>query len=291
MTSSTQISGNVSIPFNALSGPYRLDITTTDGGVVNKPNAFTVNAFPAPTITSITPTTPWYRNATVPFLITGTNFKSGQTTVAFNYPSNGTALNSTVAVNAVSATTISGTVVVPYSAPTGTWNVSVATIDGGTVWKPAAITVNQFPAPSITSITPAAGTKNSTVLFTLAGTNFEPVGTSVTIVEDTSGTVMNATLISVTPGIYCRQRHDSGECNGRPLPAPGNHGGRGDRQQAPGIHGQLPASTGNHNSRPGDRIPEHDRFVHPDRELLPERWNDRDAQDRLVQHYLLRRPL
>ncbi|MGA7797131.1 MAG: IPT/TIG domain-containing protein, partial [Methanoregula sp.] len=200
VTSSTQISGNVSIPFNALSGPYRLDITTTDGGVVNKPNAFTVNAFTAPTIASITPTTPWYRNATVPFLITGTNFKSGQTTVAFNYPSNGTALNSTVAVNAVSATTISGTVVVPYSAPTGTWNVSVATIDGGTVWKPAAITVNQFPAPSITSITPAAGTKNSTVLFTLAGTNFEPVGTSVTIVEDTSGTVMNATLISVTPG-------------------------------------------------------------------------------------------
>ena len=200
VTSSTQISGNVSIPFNALSGPYRLDITTTDGGVVNKPNAFTVNAFPAPTITSITPTTPWYRNATVPFLITGTNFKSGQTTVAFNYPSNGTALNSTVAVNAVSATTISGTVVVPYSAPTGTWNVSVATIDGGTVWKPAAITVNQFPAPSITSITPAAGTKNGPVLFTLAGTNFEPVGTSVTIVEDTSGTVMNATLISVTPG-------------------------------------------------------------------------------------------
>jgi hypothetical protein len=199
VTSPTQISGNVSIPYNALSGPYRLDITTTDGGVVNKPNAFTANVFPAPTITSLTPITPWYRNATVPFLITGTNFKSGQTTVAFNYPSNGTTLNSTVAVNAVSATTISGTVVVPYFAPTGTWNVSVATIDGGTVWKPAAITVNQFPASAITSITPATGTKNSTVLFTLAGTNFEPVGTSVTIVEDTSGTVLNATLISVTP--------------------------------------------------------------------------------------------
>ena len=199
VTSPTQISGNFSIPSNAATGPYRLDITTTDGGVVNKPGAFTVNVFPAPTITSITPTTPWYRNATVPFLITGTNFKSGQTTVAFNYPSNGTALNSTVAVNTVTATTISGTVVVPYSAPTGTWNVSVATVDGGMDWKPSAFTVNQFPAPAITSITPATGTKNSTILFTLAGTNFEPAGTSVTIVEDTSGTVLNATLISVTP--------------------------------------------------------------------------------------------
>ena len=77
VTSPTQISGNVTIPSHAPTGSYRLDIITLDGGVVNKPNAFTVNVFPAPAITSLTPTTPWYWNATVPFQITGTNFKSG----------------------------------------------------------------------------------------------------------------------------------------------------------------------------------------------------------------------
>ena len=46
VTSPIQITGNVSIPFNAPTGAYRLDITTADGGVVNKPNAFTVNVFP-----------------------------------------------------------------------------------------------------------------------------------------------------------------------------------------------------------------------------------------------------
>ena len=101
----------------------------------------------------MTPAT-WYRNATVPFQITGTNLGPGLTTVAFNYPSDGTALNSTVVVNNVTATTINGTVVVPYSAPTGTWNASVTTIDYGTVWKPNAFTVSNFPAPTITTITP-----------------------------------------------------------------------------------------------------------------------------------------
>ena len=199
VTSPTQINAGITISPNATTGSYRLDITTLDGGVVNKPSAFTVNVFPAPAITSLTPTTPWYWNATVPFLITGTNFKSGQTTVTFNYPSNGNALNGTVVVNTVTATTINGTVVVPFQAQTGKWNVSVATLDGGMIWKPAAFTVAQFPTPTITSITPATGTKGSPVAFTLVGTNFEPAGTSVTLNEDTSGTVLNATLISVTP--------------------------------------------------------------------------------------------
>ena len=102
-------------------------------------------------------------------------------------------------MNTVTATTINGTVVVPFQAQTGKWNVSVATLDGGMIWKPAAFTVAQFPTPTITSITPATGTKGSPVAFTLVGTNFEPAGTSVTLNEDTSGTVLNATLISVTP--------------------------------------------------------------------------------------------
>ena len=55
VTSPIQITGNVSIPFNAPTGAYRLDITTADGGVVNKPNAFTVNVFPAPAITTGVP--------------------------------------------------------------------------------------------------------------------------------------------------------------------------------------------------------------------------------------------
>ena len=75
-TSITQISGNITIPYDAATGSYRLDIIPPDGGIVNKLNAFTVNAFPTPTITSVTPATA-YLNSTYYFTVTGQNFETG----------------------------------------------------------------------------------------------------------------------------------------------------------------------------------------------------------------------
>jgi uncharacterized delta-60 repeat protein len=193
----TIINGTVVVPYNAPGGAWNASVTTLDGGTVWKPNAFTVATFVKPTITAISPTTPWYRNATIPFQIIGTNFEPGLTTVAFAYPLNGTALNSTVVVNTVTATTINGTVVVPFQSPTGSWNVSVTTLDGGTVWKPAAFSVAIFPAPTITSITPVSGFQNATVSFTINGGNFQPGQTTVFLSNPTSGPLAT-TLYSVT---------------------------------------------------------------------------------------------
>ena len=168
-TSLTQISGNITIPYNAPMGPYRLDIITPDGGIVNKPGAFTVNVFPAPTITSITPAS-GFRNSTVGFTIAGTNFEPGLTTVNFTYQTTGAFLNTTV-LTSVTSTKIIGTIMIPWNAPTGLYQLAVNTTDGGGVIKVNAFTVNAVPAPTITAITPTTGTKNSTVLFTLTGTN------------------------------------------------------------------------------------------------------------------------
>ena len=168
-----------------------VDVTiTTPGGTSAKSPADQYTYVAAPTITTVAPTTTWYRNATIPFLITGTNFKPGQTTVTFSYPSNGTALNPAgFTVNAVTATTINGTVEVPLNAPTGTWNVSVTTLYGGQVWKAAAFTVSNFPAPTITSVTYPSGNIGTTVLFTITGTNFQATSkTNVTIYNDITST-------------------------------------------------------------------------------------------------------
>jgi hypothetical protein len=197
VTSPTQISAGITVPSGALTGPYRLDITTLDGGVVNLPNAFTVSNFPAPSITSITPIS-GFRNSTVGFTITGANFEPDLTTVNFTYQTTGAFLNTTV-LTSVTSTKIIGTIMILRNAPTGLYQLAVNTTDGGGATKVNAFTVNAVPAPTITAITPVTGTKNSTVLFTLTGSNFEAAGTSVNIVEDTSGTVLNATLIGVTP--------------------------------------------------------------------------------------------
>jgi hypothetical protein len=147
----------------------------------------------------MTPPGPYYRNATVNYTITGTNFQPGNTEVTFRNAS-GSALNETsgAGVWLVTPTKIYGSVVVPYSASSvGAWNSSVSTFDGGTVWKPAAFAVARFPAPTITSITPVSGFRNSTVSYTLVGTNFQPGLTTVDLSTPASGE-LNTTIYSIT---------------------------------------------------------------------------------------------
>jgi C1A family cysteine protease len=198
----TSISGTVVVPYNAPTGLWNVSVTTLDGGQTWKSSAFTVSRFGKPTISTVLPATPWYRNATVPFVITGTNFEPGLTTISFNFPGNGTVLNGTYGftVNFINATAINGTVVVPINAPTGLWNVSVTTLDGGQTWKSSAFTVARFGKTTFTAITPASGYRNSTVYFNLTGTNFQTGGrTGVTLSRAGAPAELGTTLYSVAP--------------------------------------------------------------------------------------------
>ena len=220
-----------------------VDVTvTTPGGVSPKSPAAQYTYTAAPTITTVIPLT-WYRNATVSFLITGTNFEPGQTNLTFSYPSNGTALNSTIVVNTVTATTINGTVIVPFGAPTGTWNASVTTVDGGTVWKPSAFTVSNFPAPTITSVTYPPGNIGTTVLFTLTGTNFDPGETTVTIYNDITNTVLSPTVLSTTPTTIIGSIQIPGSAPAGAYNVNVTTADRGHRQQARFIYGRLRGNT------------------------------------------------
>ena len=77
----TRIDGTVAIPANASTGFWNIQVETADGGVNTTMNVFSIMNISKPTITAVAPATPWYQNATIPFLITGTNFeRSVQTT-------------------------------------------------------------------------------------------------------------------------------------------------------------------------------------------------------------------
>jgi hypothetical protein len=195
------IQGTIRVPANEASpNPYNVTIVTADGGTGGKDGAILITGFPKPTITAIIPATTWYRNATVRYTITGTNFRPGYTTVNFTYPANGTPLNMTqgAVVQFVNATAINGTLVVPWTAPAGPVNVSVTTVDGGKEWKSTAVTIAGFPKPSVTATTPSSGYRNTTVAFTLTGTNFQPGQTQVYLTNPLTG-MINATIYSVTP--------------------------------------------------------------------------------------------
>jgi len=191
----TRIDGNISIPANTVTGSWNIRVVTTDGGEVTKLNAFTVSAVPKPTVTSITPAGTWFRNNTVNYTIAGTNFQPGNTEVTL-WNTSGVQLNATsgAGVWLVETTKIYGTVVVPYEASSKTaFNVTITTSDGGVGGKSAAFIIGNAAKPTVTSITPAGvWARNTTVNYTIVGTNFQPDNTEVTL-WNTSGVQLNVT--------------------------------------------------------------------------------------------------
>ena len=78
------------------------------------------------------------------------------------------------------------------------YNVNISTLYGGSTPGTGRFTVTKL-APAITTITPVTSYRNATILYTIAGANFEP-GTTTVIFRNATGTVLNDTsLISVTP--------------------------------------------------------------------------------------------
>ena len=198
----TTVNGQIHIPYDAPIGPWNISLTTTYGGTIWKDSAFSIQAFPKPVFTAITPPSPWYRNATVRYSITGSNFQPGNTVVTF-WNRSGVMLNATsgAGVTSVTTTKINGTILIPRNASiVSPYNITIATVDGGFVGRDAAITVLPFPAPAIQSFTPATGFKNTSISFTLNGNNFQTAAgyTSITLVNEYTGEELYGAVTSAT---------------------------------------------------------------------------------------------
>ncbi|MCX6693372.1 MAG: PKD domain-containing protein [Methanomicrobiales archaeon] len=198
----TKITGNVIIPYNAPWGKWNIVVTTPDGGTVTKIGAFTVNPWPKPTISAVSPAS-GYRNTTVLFTLTGTSFQDGTVINFYNstYPGG----NLTTSLSSIRPTKIMGNVFIPAYAPSGKWNIVVITPDGGTGTKSGAFTVNRWPKPMISSITPTTGTNATTVSFTLNGNYFQ-TGSVVNLTNTTAGnltaSVTSATLTQIKGTVW-----------------------------------------------------------------------------------------
>jgi len=197
----TTIYGTVVVPFEAPSKTaYNITVHTYNGGIGGKTAAFTVADPAKPTVTAISPAGPWYRNETINYTITGTNFEPEKTTVTF-WNSSGSELNASSGsgIRIVESTKIYGTVVVPFEASSKTsYNITVHTYNGGVGGKAAAFTITNNPRPTITAITPTRGYPNTTVAFTITGTNFQPDRTTIKLSHPVYGE-MDTTTYSITP--------------------------------------------------------------------------------------------
>jgi len=194
----TTITGSIDIDANALPGTYIVEVFTVDGGTAVKTGAFAIGYSSMPSIATFTPSS-GFRNDTVPYVITGTNFQPGLTTVTFRNQTTNTVLG-TSEVADVTTTKITGTVSLPAAAPTGFYRADVITTDAGSASRYNAIRVEAVKPPVIGTLAPSTGAKGSVTAFTLTGSNFMAAEkTTVRVIDDVSGTELATDLFSVTP--------------------------------------------------------------------------------------------
>jgi len=196
----TAINGTISIPADTEPGAYNVTVTTADGGSVTAADRFTVIRNAVPTITAVSPATA-ARNTTVNYRIAGTGFVPGLTTVTIQNAS-GSILNSHE-MTGITPTAITGTVTIPATAWTGAYTVNVTTVDGGSSRGSELFTVIKNPAPVISAVAPPAGSLNTSVTYTITGSNFQPGLTTVRFMNASGdildgNTVTDVTLSSIT---------------------------------------------------------------------------------------------
>ena len=110
----------------------------------------------------------------------------------------------TAQLTSVTPTAITGNFTVPADAAFGKWLVNVSTFSGGTSISPIVFTVPRAEHADHHLDLTLLGFQNSTITFTLAGTNFQigTFGSNVSFFNqtyDTYGINMTANLTSVSP--------------------------------------------------------------------------------------------
>ncbi|HEX8181966.1 MAG TPA: IPT/TIG domain-containing protein [Candidatus Saccharimonadales bacterium] len=174
------------------AGVVTVAVTNPDGQVASRASGFTYFG-PAPTITTVTPTSGLPTGGTS-VTIAGTNFVAGAS-VKFG------GLNATNVI--VTATSITATT--PARAA-GTADVVVTNPDGQSATKLAGYTY-RLPAPTVTSVSPTRGLVNGGTVVTITGTNFVSGATvmvgnaAATTVTFVSATSIRATTSAQPAGV------------------------------------------------------------------------------------------
>ena len=231
--------GNIAPP-----GYYMLFLVNTSGvpSVAKFVKLSSSGGNPAPTVTSISPTSGTTAGGTA-VSITGTGFLAGATVKLGGTSATG--------VTVVNSTTITATT--PAHAA-GAVNVVVTNTDAqsGTLTNGYTYTSSN-PAPTVTSISPPSGSTVGGTAVSITGTGFL-AGATVSLggTAATGVTVVNSTTITATTPAHCRGRgqrsRDEYGCPERYLDQRlylhHQHGGRTDRLRAAELRDALGTKRG-----------------------------------------------
>jgi len=165
VTSSTTITGTITIDSTATTAAHSITVANLDGGIVTG-GAFTVN--PLPAISSVSPSST-KEGTTLNINIIGSGFLTGlaATNVAI---SSGVTVNS---LTRVGASLLTANITVPSGGPYGPCNVTVTNPDSGIGTGEGVLSVSaNVPGPTITNVSPFSTGRGLTADLTLTGSNF-----------------------------------------------------------------------------------------------------------------------
>ncbi len=209
---------NATIPAGGRGGgPYDL-VSTVAGCPITLARAYTVSDAPAITITGVTPPFGWTGGAT-PIVLQGSGFVSTPR-VYVVVPSLTPRMRPLSRPVFVNGSTVSA--VVPAGLPPVTYDLAAINPDGGGGVIRGAFRVTAMPPPTITAVSPGAGTTQTPTAVTVTGANFRSpqvtlrssAGASVAgTVTASSAASISVTLPTntMTPGAYVLRVTDPDE--------------------------------------------------------------------------------
>ena len=196
---------NATVPAGGRAGgPYDLGSTVV-GCPITLPRAYSITDAPAITITGVTPPFGWTGGST-PIVLQGSGFASTPR-VYILVPSLTPRMRPLARPVFINGATVSA--VVPPGLPPGTYDLAAINPDGGGGVTRGAFRVTVMPPPTITAVTPGAGTTQSPTTVTITGTSFRapqvtlrtPTGLAATgVVTASSATSITVTLPTNTLG-------------------------------------------------------------------------------------------
>jgi hypothetical protein len=188
--SSTQLKISLSVSDLAIGGTYAVVVTNpVPGGGASSALNFTVNN-PAPTLTSLSPTSALAGTASQTLTLNGTNFLSNSTVTYHSVAHTPIFLSSTQLTIALSASDL---------ATGGTYGVAVTNpAPGGGTSSTLNFTVNNL-VPTLTSLSPSSGTAGAAAqTLTLNGSNFVSTSTVTYNGVAHTPTFLNSTQLTIT---------------------------------------------------------------------------------------------
>ena len=180
--SATQLTGTT--PAGTATGAVNVTVYTTGAGNGTCTGCFTY--IPAPTVTSVSPTSGPQSGGTA-LTITGTGFPATVDSVRAGTGRLGSLVR-------VSATQLTGTA--PASSATGAVDVTVYTASAGNGTCAGCFTFN--PGPTVTSVSPASGPQAGGTAVTMTGTNFPATVDSVLVGTGRLGSLVRVSATQLT---------------------------------------------------------------------------------------------